>query len=388
MLPLMLLMLAAESETPKPFNVQSLAFSPDGKTLAASGWIAGPPGATIAWDVESKKELWHRRAGAGFVTQSFAGDGKTLAITHNKPTVLRLDAATGKELGEIGPHPKVVRAAIRIPGTDLLATGSDSIIRLWNVKTGAVAKELKGHTENVYSLLASPDGKWLVSQARDTTRFWDVANGKELIVARVEKTRYSMHDTYASRFVAVNRVLLCYWGDQIICELPTGKEIMRFRNERAYNGNALSLAAGLAAHHEYEGTEVIITDLTFRDPTAEEKARIEKLLKEFDDDSYDVRETASTAMRKIGSVAEPGLRAAATNSPSAEVRSRARVVRQTILEEPLRRLKGHAGFVGPMVFSPNGELIATGAADGTLRLWDPQTGKELAMLEVTNPAEK
>jgi len=70
------------------------------------------------------------------------------------------------------------------------------------------------------------------------------------------------------------------------------------------------------------------------------------------------------------------------DGPSAEVRMRARETRKAILDEPLRRLTGHTGALGPMAFSPEGKLFATGAADGTVRLWDPQTGRELARLEV------
>lgn len=47
-------------------------------------------------------------------------------------------------------------------------------------------------------------------------------------------------------------------------------------------------------------------------------------------------------------------------------------------------LSGHAGAVGVLAFAPDGKVIATGADDGTIRLWDPRTGKELARLDVTD----
>ena len=145
-------------------------------------------------------------------------------------------------------------------------------------------------------------------------------------------------------------------------------------------------AAGLAAFAGYGRPVAAIADLTFRPPTAEERARIDKLLKDLDDDSYDVREAATAAMRAVGSVAEPALQAAASGGPSAEVRMRAREARQVILDEPVRHLTGHTGAVGAMAFAPDGTVFATGAEDGTVRLWNPRTGKELARLVVTDRA--
>ncbi|HYV34765.1 MAG TPA: WD40 repeat domain-containing protein [Gemmataceae bacterium] len=44
-------------------------------------------------------------------------------------------------------------------------------------------------------------------------------------------------------------------------------------------------------------------------------------------------------------------------------------------------LKGHNGFVHHVAISPDGKLMATASLDGTVKLWDAKTGKELKTLK-------
>ena len=106
------------------------------------------------------------------------------------------------------------------------------------------------------------------------------------------------------------------------------------------------------------------------------------LLKECDSDDYATREKAAAVLVEVGPAIEPLLRQAMTDGPSAEVRMRARVAREGLLNKPKFRLTGHADEVRPMMFSPDGKVFATGGADGLVILWDPATGKELARLTV------
>ena len=48
-------------------------------------------------------------------------------------------------------------------------------------------------------------------------------------------------------------------------------------------------------------------------------------------------------------------------------------------------LRGHSAPVTSVAYRPDGKQVATGANDGTIRLWDPATGRELAFLRAEGP---
>jgi WD40 repeat protein len=49
--------------------------------------------------------------------------------------------------------------------------------------------------------------------------------------------------------------------------------------------------------------------------------------------------------------------------------------------DPRRVLEGHTNIVHSVIFSPEGTRIASGSKDGTVRIWDTQTGGQLAKLQ-------
>jgi WD40 repeat protein len=42
---------------------------------------------------------------------------------------------------------------------------------------------------------------------------------------------------------------------------------------------------------------------------------------------------------------------------------------------------GHTAPVRDLAFAPDGSALATGSEDGTVRLYDPKSGRELARLD-------
>ena len=125
-----------------PYLVDDLAFHPNGESLAVSAidWMAtsGEDGQVILWHLADRK-VTHRLSG-GATAIAFATDGKFL-----------------------------------------LCAGLNHTIRLWNLETDQVTRELAGHTETITCLALSPDGVLLASGSDDRTiRLWDLASGEQV----------------------------------------------------------------------------------------------------------------------------------------------------------------------------------------------------------------
>jgi WD40 repeat protein len=162
------------------FASPTIAFSPDGKILAAQ-----TEGDIKLWDVETGKEL---RTVSGLLL-GLSPDSKQLlaltAIDSGKPKLL--DIQTGQEFAVAysnnSPFSKYTALTTKLSSDrKILATGSaDKTVKLWDFQTGQELKTFLGHSEVVISIAFSPDGKLLASGSSDETiKLWDIASGQAI----------------------------------------------------------------------------------------------------------------------------------------------------------------------------------------------------------------
>jgi serine/threonine protein kinase len=174
---------------PSSQGALSLAFSPDGKTLA----VGDRDGATYLWNVATGKLV---RAplidpnSQGINGVAFSPDGKTLAVSDVNGCTYLWSAATGKPITTlIDPSSQGVNAVAFSLDGQTLATGDDNgHIYLWNAVTWKRTAAFKDpDSKGADSVAFSPDGKTLaVGDVNGCTYVWTVATGKPAHAALID----------------------------------------------------------------------------------------------------------------------------------------------------------------------------------------------------------
>ena len=311
--------LATGEATPLPRHMEfspGLAFSPDGTTLAAT---------TYLWD--GSIDLWNVATGRRAATLTgasrsrvivFSPDGQTLAQGVYGGEVRLFDVGTGTTVGTLGPMRTIhsenfvpgIRSAAFAPDGRTLAAGTDEdVIYLWDVESGARIGALLGDVDQITAI---PD---------------------------------------EFRPIAVGPLEFSPDGRTLAAGSSGGKV-------RLWDV-ATNTSTATTAGHQYE-----IRALSFSpDGATLASGSITRV------NLWDVARSASIRTWGLNGVDGIGISPDgtlfATGTPDKLVR-----LRKVATGDVLATLEGHADFVGDVLFSPDGEILASSSHDGTILLWD------------------
>jgi WD40 repeat protein/serine/threonine protein kinase len=164
--------------------IWGLAFSPDGAKLA----LGGTNPQVEVRDVRTGAVCWsnHEPNLPQAMSIAFSPDGRTLAAGFGKYSqqeafqVKIYHAETGREAVAFpGPNGGVNHLAFHPDGRRLAVAGSQ-VVEVWDVGAPKRVHELPGHTKWIYGVAYSPDGKWLATGGWDRTiKLRDATSGEE-----------------------------------------------------------------------------------------------------------------------------------------------------------------------------------------------------------------
>ncbi|EMD24213.1 WD40 repeat domain-containing protein [Amycolatopsis azurea] len=163
-------------------SVSAIALSADGNRVAvASGdGISAPPQISVAGKRERFRDILTVTGHALPVTSlAFSPDGRTLASGSDDRSIRLWGLADGTTKSTFQGHTDMVLALVYSPDGTTLASGSqDGTLRLWDVASGLqIGRQLEFGVGYVWSLAPSPDGANLVAAQGSTVVEWPFGKG-------------------------------------------------------------------------------------------------------------------------------------------------------------------------------------------------------------------
>ena len=360
--------------------VTCLEFSPDGSILAS-----GSVDQTIQlWDVAiGKHKATLKGHTGGKELMAFSPDGRTLASAPDKlwgniddKTIQLWDVATGERRVTLeNPNSCVVKSIAFSPDGDMIASGgwdiidrprtlwvddytSPGTIQLWDVATGERRTTLTVNTDNVFTVAYSPNGSSLVSGSNDgTILLWDT-------------TTYELKDSLTGNPYAV-----AFSPDSKTLAISDNKKIT------LWNTNSGEHQFTLTEHTDNVGNLIFNSDgRTFAGIGGDSTIRL------WDAVTGEHLKTITGHTRSVSSISfNVDGSMLATGGGHDDGTSGDKIIRiwnvhsgslQNTFKVPIGRwVEYDRQLIDYVSYSPDGKTLATGSEDGTIRLWDAESGK-------------
>jgi WD40 repeat protein len=350
-------------------GVRAVALSRDGHLLASGS----ADGTVRLWDIrsvedsadlQSERAMLILRGHAGTVTGvTLSHDARLLASASDDGTVRIWEVPGGRALATLEDHTGAVWGVALSADGQLLATGNvDGSVKLWDTDSGRVWATLRGHTSAVWGVALAGEGQLLASSSADgAIRLWDVPGGRALAILQGHTSMVTgVAISQDGRSLASSSPD----GSVRLWDSAGGRVIASLQGHtRAIFSVSLSADGQVLVSGHADGT-ARVWDVTTRRPVAALTGH-----------TGAIRVTLSADGRLLatgGADCSIRLWEVATNI--------ARIERGEV-GQLLATLLGHSSAVIDVGFSEDRRFLASGSADGTVRLWEVSSGRMLRILQ-------
>jgi WD40 repeat protein len=382
-----------------PSMGKGVAVSPDGATLA----VAHREGKVSLWSIETGTLLNTLVADSHVWTPACSPTGTQLAAGSFR-------AAYVWNLAAVGPpikleHPLTVWATAFSPDGKLLATASsDRALRFWDTETFRLSRTARGHADEVWCVAFNGKGDSVATGGKDqSVRLWTNAPNSDTAAIRhttFERPQFSPDGRYlvtqvrgdegtqsflwrmgaSDQPVRIPRptVLGFAWDGRRLVGLDAARREMTLRSIEALpTAEAIRLEMGsddgpfLHTGLSPDGKHVFTLSASgrgyvFQVPTGRRQADFDWPIPK--------RTGSGNLTIRSAAISPGGQHFAVSTEQSTEVQL------FEIRAGKELRLSGHRDFVSGLAFSPDGEVVATGSVDATIKLWRVSDGHLLTTL--------